>query len=534
MSREAYRVFISYSHDDEALRQELEKHLALLRREGRVRTWHDREITAGDEWRGQLDARLDAADLILLLVSASFIASDYCWDVETARALERHALGETRVVPVIVRPCDWQSAPFAELQALPRAGKPVTDWPNPDTAWLDVARGLRRAIGVLREEPAEDVPPRQPRYADEESRKLSRRLKGLFRRRKELTITGDDTRVVESEILDVRRMLRKGPQLHPGEFLGDGRYEIVEPIGAGGFATVWKAWDAEAEGLVALKVLHGHHGADRSRRERFFRGARKMAELHHPHIVRVLESRLEDDGWHFFVMEYVAGGNFEQAVLGGSLSVGRRLAVLLQVGEALELAHRRRAVHRDVKPSNILLDVDGSAKLTDFDLVRAEDTTGLTATRAMMGTVQFAAPEALESAKEVGPAADIYSLGATAVFAFLGGDCRRGSTAIRVGQWPGSIPASRSNGSWRGRRPLSAARGSRRSGSFAGRSRTRLGRHETPSARASLRRRFRSRIPHPEIGMRPALSRRWLPGRARCGPTRCSACAFASHRRGRS
>ena len=119
MARDAVDVFISYSHDDESLLKELVKHLALLQREGAIRTWHDREITAGEDWRGQLDDRLEEADLILLLVSASFIASDYCWDVETTRALDRHARGETRVVPILVRPCEWQTAPFAEIQGLP-------------------------------------------------------------------------------------------------------------------------------------------------------------------------------------------------------------------------------------------------------------------------------------------------------------------------------------------------------------------------------------------------------------------------------
>lgn len=428
MSGEAHRVFISYSHDDESLRRELETHLALLKREGKIRTWHDREISAGEEWRGQIAAELDAADLILLLISASFIASDYCWDVETTRALERHALGAARVVPILVRPCDWQGAPFAELQGLPADLLAVTEWPNRDAAWADVARGLRRALDARPGEvgPPETRPPgppaaARPRYADEESRRLSLRLKGLFQQRKTLAVAGGDTRAIEGEILDLRRLLRKGPQLRAGEFLGDGRYELLEPVGQGGFATVWKAWDNEGEGrLVALKVLHGHYSEDRSKRERFFRGARKMAELVHPHVVRVFESELEDEGWHFFVMEYVTGGNFEQAVLAGRLSREERIEVLMQVGEALELAHRRGAVHRDVKPQNILLDGEGRARLTDFDLVRAADTTGLTATRAILGTVQFAAPEALGSAGDVGPAADVYSLGATAVFALLG------------------------------------------------------------------------------------------------------------------
>ncbi len=427
MSRKALDVFISYAHKDERLRRKLDEHLAVLVRAGEIQPWHDREIAAGEEWRGQIAERLEAADLILPLVSSSFLASDYCFDIETTRALERHILGEARVIPIIIRPCDWTPSPFAELQALPRDGKPVTTWRNRDQAWLDVARGLRAAITDIqgetdtRQGEPDGREERQPRCDDDESRRLSGQLKALFEQRKELTVAGDDTRAIEGKILDVRRLLRKGPQLRPGEFLGDGRYQLIEVIGQGGFATVWKAWDGEDQRLVALKVLHGHYSEDRGKRERFFRGARKMAELAHPHIVLVLDSECADDGWHFFVMEHLGGGNFEQAVLRGELTPERRLEILLEVGEALDYAHRKGAVHRDVKPSNILIDEEDGAKLSDFDLVRAADTTGLTATRAMMGTVQFAAPEALESASTATPAADVYSLGSTAVFALGSG-----------------------------------------------------------------------------------------------------------------
>ena len=337
----------------------------------------------------------------------------------------RKADGGGKVQPVIRR----ASAPAFGKTRRSRSSRPChrvanLSWTGREKAWKDVVLGLRTAIDDLRKTPVpapREKELKEPRYADDESRHLSVRLKDLFQRRKELTIDGGDTRELQGEILDVRRLLRKGPQLRAGEFLGDGRYELLEVVGQGGFATVWKGWDEEGDRLVALKVLHGHFAEDRGRRARFFRGARLMAELAHPRIVKVLESEQSDDGWRFFVMEYVPGGSFEQAVLVGGLTPEQRLAVVLQVGEALEHAHRRGAVHRDVKPSNVLLDAEGHAKLSDFDLVRADDTTGLTATRAMMGTVQFAAPEALESAKDVGPAADVYSLGATAVFALLGG-----------------------------------------------------------------------------------------------------------------
>lgn len=146
-------VFFSYSHQDEELRDELEVHLSLLKREGTIRAWHDRQITAGTEWKDDINENLERADVILLLVSPSFIASDYCWDVEVQRAMERHAAGEALVVPVLLRPVDWSGAPFGKLQGLPKNAKPVTTWANRDEAFLDVAKGLRAAIEAGRGRP---------------------------------------------------------------------------------------------------------------------------------------------------------------------------------------------------------------------------------------------------------------------------------------------------------------------------------------------------------------------------------------------
>jgi hypothetical protein len=139
----AIEVFFSYAHRDEALRNDLAEHLRLLERQGIITGWHDRRITGGTEWAGAIDDHLRTAQIILLLISSSFVSSDYCYDVELRLALERHEAGVARVIPVILRPVDWHSAPFGKLQALPKDGRPVTRWRNRDDAFLDVARGIR-------------------------------------------------------------------------------------------------------------------------------------------------------------------------------------------------------------------------------------------------------------------------------------------------------------------------------------------------------------------------------------------------------
>jgi len=142
-------LFYSYSHHDEELRDELDKHLTILRRQGLIRDWHDRKIAAGTEWKGQIDDHLESADLILLLISADFIASDYCYDIELTRAMERHLSGEARVVPIVLRPVYWKGAPFGKLQALPTDARAVTMYPNRDEAFTIITEGLAEAAAQL-------------------------------------------------------------------------------------------------------------------------------------------------------------------------------------------------------------------------------------------------------------------------------------------------------------------------------------------------------------------------------------------------
>jgi hypothetical protein len=139
------KLFFSYSHRDESLRDELEIHLSALKRQGVIETWHDRRIGAGKEFDSEISEHLETAQIILLLVSPYFIASDYCYDIEMKRALERHKTGEARVIPVILHPCDWHTLPFGNLTAAPKDGKAVSKYPNLHDAFLEITLAVREA-----------------------------------------------------------------------------------------------------------------------------------------------------------------------------------------------------------------------------------------------------------------------------------------------------------------------------------------------------------------------------------------------------
>lgn len=145
----SFEVFYSYSHVDEELRQQLENHLTILRRQEIITDWHYRKISAGREWEGEIDEHLNSAHVILLLISSDFMASDYCYEVEMQRAMERHEAEEARVIPVILRTVDWQHAPFGKLNALPTGVLPVIEWPNQDAAFTDIAKGIREVVEEL-------------------------------------------------------------------------------------------------------------------------------------------------------------------------------------------------------------------------------------------------------------------------------------------------------------------------------------------------------------------------------------------------
>ena len=153
------RVFIAYSREDNDHRIRLEKHLSPLKRSAEISTWYDGEIELGKDWETEIRNALNLSDVILLLISPDFIHSDYCYDIEMKRALERHEAGEATVVPILVRHCAWEDTPFAKLQLLPRNGQPLYsgNLPAVDEAFSQVSKELKSLVQNIFKERTDSI-----------------------------------------------------------------------------------------------------------------------------------------------------------------------------------------------------------------------------------------------------------------------------------------------------------------------------------------------------------------------------------------
>ena len=416
-------LFISYRRSDaRATAGRLHQSLCFALGDGAA--FQDTADSGLGVWPPQILKALTAARVVLAVIGPQWLtASDEFnrrrIDLEddwVRRELIYALQSGQLVVPVLVNGCLRVPPP----EALPHA---LIDLPGRSHVVLrhdHWTQDFEQLLRLLRQ--SVDLPSMNPRalhtsrptYTNDRDRRLGEQLEVLYEDRAAAVAEGRDTEALNQQILAIRREQRSGPQLVPGTILAD-RYRLDERLGSGGFATVWAAYDTHARILVAVKVLHGQYASGGERADRFLRGARMMQTLAHPHVVRVLEPRGEDGGYPFFVMELLSGGDLRTAIDQGRLSPKKLLDIIEQVAEALSLAHRRNPpmVHRDVKPANILLTIAGEPKLTDFDLVRAGDTTGGTRTGAL-GTFLYAAPEAMKEANRAGPAADVYGLAMTA------------------------------------------------------------------------------------------------------------------------
>ncbi len=190
----------------------------------------------------------------------------------------------------------------------------------------------------------------------------------------------------------------------------NGRYRLEARIAAGGMSTVYRALDETLQRQVAIKLMNREVATDSDQLERFRREARAVAQLSHPHVVGVIDAG-EDEGRPYIVFEYVEGETLKERIRRlGRLPIGEAVAYAIEIARALGAAHARHIVHRDVKPQNVLIDEEGSAKVTDFGIARTLDEEGLTADGRVLGTTDYVSPEQALGQPVTGQS-DLYSLG---------------------------------------------------------------------------------------------------------------------------
>jgi tRNA A-37 threonylcarbamoyl transferase component Bud32 len=189
-----------------------------------------------------------------------------------------------------------------------------------------------------------------------------------------------------------------------------GRYRLEARIGAGGMSTVYRALDETLQRQVAIKLMNREVATDSDQLERFRREARAVAQLSHPHIVGVIDAG-EDEGRPYIVFEYIEGETLKDRIRRqGRLPIAEAVAYAIEIARALGAAHARHIVHRDVKPQNVLIDEEGSAKVTDFGIARTLDEEGLTADGRVLGTTDYVSPEQALGQNVTGQS-DLYAVG---------------------------------------------------------------------------------------------------------------------------
>jgi len=211
----------------------------------------------------------------------------------------------------------------------------------------------------------------------------------------------------------------------------NGRYRLEARIGAGGMSTVYRALDVTLERQVAIKLMNREVATDSDQLERFRREARAVAQLSHPHIVGVIDAG-EDDGRPYIVLEYVEGETLKDRIRRlGRLPIAEAVAYAIEIARALGAAHARHIVHRDVKPQNVLIDEEGSPKVTDFGIARTLEEDGLTADGRVLGTTDYVSPEQALGQHVTGQS-DLYSVGVVLYEMLTGEVPFRGDNQVAV------------------------------------------------------------------------------------------------------
>ncbi len=372
------RVFLSYAHESQDHADRV-RGLADSLRERGVDAWIDQyEVAPPQGWLRWMQDQVDAATFVLLVCTHTYRrrfegreqpghGRGVTWEGILASQILYEAGGvNERFIPVLFEGADEGTIPRAlrqhtfhrlpeDLDALYRHLTGQPEVVPPPLGPLESMPGRSAGAGPL------DVPqgPEDECVADE----LSRAHDTLDELREE---DGDATGVRDS-IASLEAALRTGPEPNPGEVLADGAYRLIERLGHGGKTTVWRAYDRRGRRDVAIKVLHGRWSGDPEQVEAFFAGARRLAALDHPSVVRVLRDHGTHAGFRFFVMEHVDGRALGEAVRSGDLTRNATLDLAVAMCDALGHAHDLGVVHGGLRPDDVLLDHGGSVRLTGFD-----------------------------------------------------------------------------------------------------------------------------------------------------------------------
>ncbi|MEZ4300530.1 MAG: protein kinase [Polyangiaceae bacterium] len=458
--RMTVKVFLCHHENDARYSDELSKHLRSPERSQAVELWSRRCVQPGEDVRKVVDEKLEQADLILVLMSVDLLGCDYCWGVEVSAALQRHNAGRARLIPIIVRPCDWRGC-FPELKPVPASGAPLVTATSgiDDARFLEafneimtIVRSLARELepGTTSVTSVDDILTELHRLEEQSQSSAGTAAAGLFRLSAGLRYLdpargmpgfADETEmraaIPPQALAPMRRVCsraydvpdkpsRRGGSQLTGHDLPP-RYRLQSKIASGGMGTVWTAEDVHLGRPVAVKLLLRQHQPNEEIRERFKQEAHILARLNNPHIVRVFDYGETSAGVPYIAMELLEG-----ETLGARLQRLRTLPVAFvtqiigQVASALATAHASGVVHRDIKPENIFLSSIGGdtfVKLIDFGIAKAPPSDQLslsTMTGQILGTPTHMSPDSMFGSKDVDGRADVWGLGALAYEALTG------------------------------------------------------------------------------------------------------------------
>jgi len=344
--------------------------------------------TFGDD----LDPAVRDADRVVVLMSPWLHASDWAFSQESFAVLARDAA----LLLWVVAPTRYGGCPLAEGPVVATEDEPAAEVAAKILALLE--GGSEPSVRVH-----QDV----PNYASPSFAVLAERIEGLHA----LKATVRGVRGLSAAIKRTAGAMRSGPQLSVGETLGNGLYRLLENVGHGPLASVWRARDRESGEIVAVKVLHAQFVQDPDVLGHFFEMARTLADVEHAHVARIIDPGGTDQGFPYFVRGFFDGGSLEDVVAAGDFTVARAVQTVLDVSRALEHGHAAGLLHRNVKPSNVLFAADGAAVLADFSPARdvndASDTL-------------YLAPETQDPTATPTASSDVYALAMTTLFALHG------------------------------------------------------------------------------------------------------------------